>query len=178
MAIQVASCAAWSTGLNTPWRQARPDELRPRRSGDRLHAWLTCADVGPDRVVPRRGDLGDLGRLRVDDLVTGVGEPAGSAVDPRAHVRVDSQTAGVSDDGHPDRPVDRRSPAGTVPASRAIARATASSSTGASTGFVRNGGTVKRPQAIARRAQLRTTKPYRPADGDDVTAADIEKIGI
>src|SRR6266542_4903665 len=41
-------------------------------SGDQLHVRPEPADVGPDHVEPRRGDLGDLRRLGVDDLVAGV----------------------------------------------------------------------------------------------------------
>ncbi len=44
--------------------------------------------------------------------------------------------------------------------------------------YLANGGTVKRAQAIAAHASARTTKLYEPADGDEVTAADIEKIAI
>jgi site-specific recombinase XerD len=44
--------------------------------------------------------------------------------------------------------------------------------------YLANGGTVKRAQAIAAHASPRTTKRYEPADSDEVTAADIEKIAI
>ena len=84
-------------------------------AGDRLHVRPDRADVGPDRVDPRRGRLGDLRRLGVDDLVAGVGQPVGGAVDPGPHVRVDPGAERVADDGDPDRPVDGR-PVAAAPA--------------------------------------------------------------
>jgi integrase len=44
--------------------------------------------------------------------------------------------------------------------------------------YLANGGSLKRAQAIAAHASPRTTRLYEMADGDDLTAADIEKIGI
>jgi integrase/recombinase XerD len=46
------------------------------------------------------------------------------------------------------------------------------------TAYLGNGGTVKRAQAIAAHASPRTTRLYEPADRDEITAADVEKIGI
>jgi site-specific recombinase XerD len=44
--------------------------------------------------------------------------------------------------------------------------------------YLANGGSVKRAQAIAAHASPRTTKLYEVTDGDELTAADIEKTGI
>jgi site-specific recombinase XerD len=46
------------------------------------------------------------------------------------------------------------------------------------TAYLANGGTVRRAQVIAAHASARTTKRYEPAGGDEITAADIEKISI
>jgi integrase/recombinase XerD len=46
------------------------------------------------------------------------------------------------------------------------------------TAYLANGGTVKRAQVIAAHASPRTTKLYELAVGDEITAAEIEKIGI
>jgi integrase len=45
------------------------------------------------------------------------------------------------------------------------------------TAYLLNGGTIERAQAIAAHRSPRTTKLYDNT-GDDVTVADIEKIGI